>query len=93
MGSGTDTDYFSLTLPAGRTLTATMTPNGSSDYDLYVYNSNGTLIGSSERGTGQVDGVTVTNTGTSAFTRYVRVVYYSGGTGATNGKYTVNLNW
>ncbi|HEX6398759.1 MAG TPA: S8 family peptidase [Steroidobacteraceae bacterium] len=93
MGSRTDTDYFRLTLAAGKTLTATLTPNGSSDYDLYVYNSNGALIGSSERGTGQVDSVAVTNTGTSAFTRYVRVVYYSGGTGATSGKYTLNVKW
>jgi serine protease len=93
MSSSSDTDYFSLTLPAGKTLTATMTPNSSSDYDLYVYNSNGALIGSSERGTGQVDSVAVTNTGTSAFTRWVRVVYYSGGTGATNGKYTLNVKW
>ncbi len=93
MSSSSDNDYFSLTLPAGKTLTATMTPNSSSDYDLYVYNSNGTLIGSSERGTGQVDSVAIANTGTSAFTRYVRVVYYSGGTGATNGKYTLNVKW
>jgi serine protease len=93
MASGSDTDYYRLTLPAGRTLTATLTPNGSSDYDLYVYNSNGQLIGSSERGTGLVDTVTVTNTGSSAFTRYVRVVYWSGGTGSTNGRYTVNMNW
>jgi serine protease len=93
MSSSTDTDYYSLTLPAGKTLTATLTPNASSDYDLFVYNSNGTLIGSSERGTGLVDSVTVTNTGTSAFTRYVRVVFWSGGTGATNGKYTVKMAW
>lgn len=93
MASSTDTDYYRLTLPAGKTLTATLTPNTSSDYDLYVYNSNGTLIGSSERGTGQVDSVAVKNTGTSAFTRYVRVVYYNGGTGATNGKYTLNVKW
>ncbi len=93
MSSSSDTDFYRLTLPAGRTLTATLTPNGSSDYDLYVYNSNGQLIGSSEHGTGQVDAVTVTNTGTSAFTRYVRVVYFSGGTGSTNGRYTVNMNW
>ena len=58
-----------------------------------MYNSNGTLIGSSELGTGAVDTVSVTNTGTGALTRYVRVVRYSGGTGATNGKYTLNLNW
>jgi serine protease len=93
IGSTSDTDYYRLTLPAGRTLVATLTPNASSDYDLYVYNSNGALIGSSELGTGAVDTVTVTNTGTSAFARYVRVVRYSGGTGATSGKYTVNMNW
>jgi serine protease len=93
IGTTSDTDYYQLTLPAGGTLVATLTPNASSDYDLYVYNSNGTLIGSSELGTGAVDKVTVTNTGTSAFVRYVRVVRFSGGTGATNGKYTVNMNW
>lgn len=93
IGSTSDNDYYRLTLPAGATLVATLTPNASSDYDLYVYNSNGTLIGSSELGTGAVDTVTVTNTGTSAFVRYVRVIRWSGGTGATNGRYTVNMNW
>jgi serine protease len=93
IASSGDNDYYRLTLPAGRTLVATLTPNASSDYDLFVYNSNGTLIGSSELGTGAVDTVSVTNTGTSALTRYVRVIRFSGGTGATNGKYTVNMNW
>jgi serine protease len=93
MSSSSDTDYYRMTLAAGGTLTATLTPNASSDYDLFVYNSNGVLIGRSERGTGLVDRVTVTNTGSSAFVRYVRVVYWSGGTGATNGRYTLNLNW
>jgi serine protease len=93
MGSSSDTDYYRVSLPAGRTLVSTLTPNSSSDYDLFVYNSNGVLIGSSERGTGLVDTVSVTNSSGGALTRYVRVVYWSGGTGATNGRYTVNLNW
>jgi serine protease len=93
MASRSDTDYYRVSLPAGATLVSTMTPNSSSDYDLYVYNSNGSLIGWSERGSGQVDSVSVTNTGSGALTRYIRVVYYSGGTGATNGRYTLNLNW
>jgi serine protease len=93
IGSTSDNDYYRMTLAAGGTLTVTLTPNPASDYDLYVYNSNGALIGSSELGTGAVDTVTVTNSGSSAFARYVRVIRYSGGTGATNGKYTVNLNW
>ena len=93
IGTSSDTDYFSVQLPAGRTLTSTLTPNASSDYDLFVYNSNGSLIGRSERGRGLVDTVSVTNTGSGTLTRYVRVVFYSGGTGATNGRYTLNLNW
>jgi serine protease len=93
MGSSTDTDYFSVALPAGKTLKSVLAPNGSSDYDLYVYNSNGTLIGSSERSTGLSDTVSVTNTGSGTLTRYVRVVFYSGGTGATNGRYTLTLTW
>jgi serine protease len=93
MASTSDEDWFSVNLPAGKTLSATLTPNGSSDYDLYVYNSVGTLIGSSENGTGAVDKVSVTNGGTGAVVRYVRVVYYAGGTGATSGKYTLGLQW
>ncbi|SDE14509.1 serine protease [Massilia sp. PDC64] len=93
MGSTTDTDYFSVQLPAGKTLTATMTPNASSDYDLYIYNSAGTLLSYSENGTGTADTATSANTGTTTSARYVRVVYYSGGTGSTSGKYTLKLTW
>lgn len=93
MGSSTDTDYFRVDLPAGKTLSSVLTPNSTSDYDLFVYNSAGTLLAKSENGTGSVDSVTVTNTGTSTYARYIRVVYYSGGTGSTNGKYTVKMTW
>jgi serine protease len=93
MGSTTDTDYFSVQLPAGKTLTATLTPNSSSDYDLYIYNSAGTLLSYSENGTGSVDTASATNTGSTTVTRYVRVVYYAGGTGSTSGKYTLKLTW
>lgn len=94
MGSTSDNDYFKLQLPAGATLTATLAAaSGTSDYDLYVYNSAGTLIGTSENGAGMTDSVTVKNTGSQTYTRYVRVRYYSGGTGATNGKYTLKTTW
>ena len=92
LSSSTDTDYFRVDLPAGKTLTATMTPNSSSDYDLYIYNSSGTLLSRSENGTGAVDSATSANTGTTTASRYVRVVYYSGSTG-TAGTYNVKLGW
>jgi serine protease len=93
MGSSTDTDYFKVSLPAGKTLASTMTPNSTSDYDLYIYNGSGTLITSSTNGTGSVDSASVINNGTTSATVYVRVTYYSGGTGSTSGKYTLKLTW
>jgi serine protease len=93
MGSTTDSDYFVVQLPAGKTLTATMTPGSTSDYDLYIYNSAGTQLAKSENGSGSVDAASSANTGSTTAARYVRVVYYSGGTGSTNGKYTLKLSW
>jgi serine protease len=93
MGTTSDTDYFKVTLPAGKTLASTLTPNATSDYDLYIYDSAGTLVTSSTNGTGAVDSASVINNGASSTTVYVRVVYYSGGTGSTSGTYTLKLTW
>ena len=94
MSASTDSDYFVVQLPAGKTLTATMTPGlSTADYDLYIYNSAGTQLAYSEKSAGAVDSASVTNSTTATSARYVRVKYYSGGTGSTNGKYTLNLGW
>jgi hypothetical protein len=87
--ASSDVDYYKITLPSGKTLTATLAPNASSDYDLELYNSAGTKVASSAKGTGQTDSVTYSTAGTL----YAKVIYYSGGTGATNGKYTLLANW
>lgn len=94
MGSSTDSDYFVVQLPAGKTLTATMTPGSSTaDYDVYIYNSSGTQLALSENGAGATDTASVANSTSATAARYVRVKYYSGGTGSTNGKYTLQLGW
>ena len=93
MASSSDADYFVVQVPAGKTLSAVMTPNSSSDYDLYIYNNAGTRLALSENGTGAADSASSANTGSATAARYVRVVYYSGGTGSTNGKYTLKLSW
>ncbi|MEO8155622.1 MAG: S8 family peptidase [Rhizobacter sp.] len=92
MASSSDTDYFKVSVAGKATLTAKLTPNSSSDYDLYLYNSSGTQVGSSIKGTGQVDTVTLTNSSTSAANYYVRVRFYAGGTGSTGGTYTLGIN-
>ena len=91
IGASNDTDYYRVTLGAGKTLTATLTPNATSNYNLVVYNANGSVISQSQLGTGLVDRATASNGGSAAVTVYVRVVYSSGGTGATNGRYTLGL--
>ncbi len=93
MSANTDVDYVKVTLPAGKTLTAKMTPNASSDYDVELYNASGTRLSSSTAGTGAVDTVTRANTGTTAMVLYVKTYYYSGGTGATSGKYSLVTTW
>jgi len=93
LSASSDSDYFVVQVPAGKTLSAVMTPNSSSDYDLAIYNSAGTRLALSENGSGAADSTSISNTSTAASPRYVRVYYYSGGTGATNGKYTLKLSW
>lgn len=93
MGSSTDVDYFKVTLPAGKTLTATLTPNSSSDYDLYILNSSGSQVASSTAGTGAVDTASKKNTGTASKVFYIKVIYYAGGTGSTSGTYTLKAAW
>lgn len=88
LSSSSDTDYFLVTLGAGKTLTARLTPPGTADYDLYLYNSSGTQIASSTLGTGAVDTATYRNAGSGSITVYARVRYYSGGAGS----YTLGLS-
>ena len=92
MSSSSDVDYYKVMLPAGKTIQITMTPNSSSDYDLFLYNSNLSLIGKSENGSGKVDSISVKNTGSSTYARYIKVTYYGGATGS-NGKYTLKVTW
>ena len=89
IGSTSDTDYFKVTLPAGKTLSATLTmASSSNDFDLYVKNSAGTTLAKSEKAAGQVDSTSYANGGSTAVTLYVQVLRYSG-----TGAYTLKLQW
>jgi len=92
IASATDPDYFKVSVAAGKTLKAVLTPPTTADYDLYAYNSLGVLIAWSGNLTGVADTVSLTNVGTAASVVYLRVVYYTGTTGATSGKYTLDLS-
>ncbi|HEY0142348.1 MAG TPA: hypothetical protein VGF48_15725 [Thermoanaerobaculia bacterium] len=69
-------DFFVLSVPAGRTVTALL--NGLSvDYDLYLYNAAGTEVASSENGGTTADQASWTNTGSSAVNVSVLVWRYA----------------
>jgi serine protease len=89
----TDNDYFVVQVPAGKTLTATLTMNagsGSTDYDLYAYNSAGTQLAMSTNGAGTPDAVSVANATTATSPRYIRVRYHTGTYGAS---YSLKFTW
>jgi serine protease len=94
IGSTGDSDYFLVRLPAGKQLNVTMTPGASApDYDLYLHNADGLVLSSSQNGSGAVESVSVRNTSTATAAYYIGVRYYSGSTGATAGKYTLQFIW
>jgi hypothetical protein len=91
MASKTDVDFFKVALPAGKTIAASMLPNSGSDYDLYLYDSNGTtLLASSKNGKGVADAVSYTSA--TAKDVYVKVQYVTGSTGS-RGSYSLDLGW
>jgi serine protease len=85
ISSNNDTDYYRLTLGAGKTLTAALSMASNVNFNLYLYRSNGSsLLASSSQGTGVTERISYTNTGTTAATVYLRVLRSSG-----TGSYTL----
>ncbi|MEO7796066.1 MAG: S8 family serine peptidase [Thermoanaerobaculia bacterium] len=87
---GTDSnDYFSMTVPAGATVTGLL--NGLSvDYDLYLYRAGSTTaVASSTNGGSTADQATWTNSTGASTTVYARVYKYS----ATRTTYTVKVSY
>jgi serine protease len=85
-----DNDYFVVQVPAGKTLTATLTQGSSTlDYDLYAYDSWGTQLALSTNGVGANDAVSLVNQATTTQARYIRVRYHAGALA----NYSVKFTW
>ncbi len=80
-----DQDYFAVTAPSGGTLTAVVEPPSTLNYDLYLYDSSGTLLQASPAGVGQQE--TVSKTVTSAGTYYLLV------NGANGNQYSPTVSY
>jgi serine protease len=86
-----DTDYYRVNLSPGSTLGAVLAPVATANYDLYLYNSNGTELARSTLGTGAQDSLSVRNSGSTTAAYYVRVRYVSGTTGS-GGTYSLAID-
>jgi serine protease len=92
LGTTTDSDYFRVDLPAGKTLKASLSAVlATANYDLQLYNSAGKQLGASVNRAGVADTATFANTSTSTAVLYLRVLYASGGTGTSNGRYALSV--
>jgi serine protease len=86
-----DKDHFRVVIPAGGSVTAALTPNASSNYDLYLLNSAGTQLRASTLAGAAVDQVSYTNTGSTPFTAVLQVRRASGLTGS-GGTYSLAVS-
>ncbi len=75
IGTSTDVDYYKFTTSASSNFSITLT-NLPADYDLYLYNSAGTQIGSSTAAGTSSESITLSNQ--AAGTYYVRIFGYNG---------------
>ena len=78
--TSTDVDYFKITTTATSNIVYNLAGPSGVDYDLYIYNSAGTQLGSSTSGTATES---VSLTGQAAGTYYIKVFGYNGANSAT----------
>lgn len=80
ISSLTDIDYFKITTSAISNIVYSLAGPSGVDYDLFVYNSAGTQIGSSESSTA-TESVSLNNQ--AAGTYYIKVIGYNGANSST----------
>ena len=80
VSSSTDIDFYKIAVGSTSSIAYNLVGPSGVDYDLGIYNSGGTLIGSGTSGTATE---TVTLTGQAAGTYYIKVYGYSGANSTT----------
>ena len=80
IGSSTDVDYYKIVTTATGGIVYNLAGPSGLDYDLYIYNSAGTQIGSGTSGTATE---TVSLTSQAAGTYYIKVIGYNGANSTT----------
>jgi len=80
ISSSTDVDYYKITTTGTNSMVYNLVGPSGVDFDLYIYNSAGTQIGS---GAGSTATETVSLAGQAAGTYYIKVIGYNGANSTT----------
>ena len=83
LGSSDTADYYKISVSSGQTVSASMTPPSGADFDLALYDTDGSSLDSSTHGGAQTD--EVTGVASSDYV-YIEVYQYSG-----EGIYALNI--
>lgn len=86
-----DNDLYRVNILPGNTLSVTLFPNATSDYDLILHRADGIQIGWSKNPTGVIESVRNHNSGSTPLTVLLHVTRKSGGTGPINGTYVLRF--
>ncbi|MEK8050757.1 S8 family serine peptidase [Ideonella sp. DXS22W] len=82
LSTTSDLDHFKVAIPAGKSLTATLTAGSTSGFGLTLLNTSGQTIYSAPGVAGRTIQVTVSNSGATAATVVLRVLRSTGAAGA-----------
>ena len=89
ISSATDVDWYKISTTSGNKISVSLT-NLPKDYDLYLYNSSGTLVASSENGSTSSESISYTAKYTGAY--YIVVKGYNGNYSTTT-KYNLKATF
>ena len=84
-----DLDIYKVSLPAGATVTVTLTPTSGANHDLELRTLAGVLLTSNKKAGSTAETLSWTNRGSTGADVYPRVTWVSGGTGPTAGAYSL----
>ena len=90
-GARGDADVYRVSLPAGKTLSATLTPGATTRGSLELLDASGVRLAYTAAATGLASAASTTNSTGAAVTVYAKAVYVSGSFGSFAGQYTLNL--
>lgn len=91
ISASSDIDYFKITIGGSKTVSITLQVPAGLDYDLKLYSTGGSILGTSQNPAGQAESITYKNPSTYSRSYYIKVYSYSGT--STTANYLLRATW